>query len=263
VIQPVIGGQPLTYRVKRNFGYSAVDLGSQAQFSLFNNSIALVGGEYTYDRERIRTNTFISNSTNAQLDGGTPPIQPFTNAAGYAQALFRELGWLQLSGNLRYDYNNHSAPASNYHAGLIRTQRNSASCSPAPRTEVTPEQLYAGRLRRGRHQVAGASDPQSWGRRHQGFTKPRSIAISVRDSDPALPGQHILHAGERSDRVPPRCSSVSAHEHCAIDFYWWRVSRRCSGTESPTHVDLLSGSVFTKRRRSIRVGTLTDREVGA
>ncbi|MBI5510830.1 MAG: TonB-dependent receptor [Deltaproteobacteria bacterium] len=145
VLQPVLDGNVLSYRVNRDFGFNAVDAGTEAQISLFDRSMVLLGVEYSGDQERIRQNTFVSNETGAQTNGPDFGTKPFTNMAGYVQGLWQELDWLQLSANFRADRNNQYGTNLNYRGGAvlavgpaIRIKLLSGSSYRAP----TPEQLF-------------------------------------------------------------------------------------------------------------------------
>ncbi|HSI06292.1 MAG: TonB-dependent receptor plug domain-containing protein [Myxococcota bacterium] len=145
VIQPVVNGLPLSYRIERDFGYRAIDVGTEASVPLLTQSVVLAGAEFTNDQESIRTNSFVSNTTGVRLDGGSPGTQNFNNIAGYAQALWRELEWLQLAANIRYDHSNQFGSNINYRGGAViavgddlRIKLLSGSSYRGP----TPEQLY-------------------------------------------------------------------------------------------------------------------------
>ncbi len=163
VIQPMLDGQPLSYRVTRNFGYRAIDAGTEASIPILSQSVALAGVEFSNDSEDIRTNTFISNSTGLEAPGGEPDSVTFRNIAGYAQALWRELDWLQLAANLRYDNNNQFGSNFNYRGGAViavgddlRIKLLSGSSYRGP----TPEQLYGRPVAPGDVQGAlSAADP--------------------------------------------------------------------------------------------------------
>lgn len=165
VIQPVIDGQPTSYRVSRDFGYRAIDAGTEASIPLLSQSVLLAGAEFSTDQEQIRTNSYISNTSGLTLDGGEPTKQNFNNFAGYAQALWRELGWLQLAGNIRYDHSNQFGTNLNYRGGAVIAVNDdlhikllSGSSYRAP----TPEQLYGTPLAPGDVQGSlSASDPRS------------------------------------------------------------------------------------------------------
>jgi outer membrane receptor for ferrienterochelin and colicins len=122
-----------------------LDAGTEARIELLESSLVLVGLEYTNDQEAIRTNTFVSNTTGLRLEGAEPEVQAFTNMAAYVQGLWRELEWLQLSANLRYDNSNQFGSNFNYRVGAVlalgpdaRVKLLSGSSYRGP----TPEQLY-------------------------------------------------------------------------------------------------------------------------
>ncbi len=267
LIQPVIDGQLLSYHVKRNFGFSAVDLGTQATIEVLESSILLVGAEGTYDRESIRTDTFISNVTDAQAAGGEPKVVPFENAAGYAQGLFRELGWLQLSGNLRYDYNNQYGSNINYRGGIVLApaeQLHIKLLTGSSYRAPTPEQLYGTPVAPG--DVIGslaASDPQSL-KPQTARIQEAAINYDLVEQDTTLHTQVTGYYTQIYDRI-----------EYLLDAAQYRPTNTAQSTTYGGEFSLsvlqnvadfmsvsLSGSVsYANTTIDLPVGTLTDREL--
>ena len=192
VIQPVVNGQPLSYRVTRDFGYRAIDAGSEASIPLLSQSVVLAGVEFSNDSEQIRTNTFIANGTGATVQGADPESIAFRNIAGYAQALWRELDWLQLAANLRYDNNNQFGSNFNYRGGAViavgedlRIKLLSGSSYRGP----TPEQLYGTPVAPGDVQGAlSAADPRDL-KPQTALTQEISINHDLRSDNTTLRSQ--------------------------------------------------------------------------
>jgi iron complex outermembrane receptor protein len=163
LIQPAVSGQASSQQIKWQLGQHAVDLGLEGTVSLFSNSSILAGFEYSHDSERMRQNIFVSPALNAELAGPDPGSRSFRELGAYLQILFGELGPVQLSGNLRYDWHNIYGSNFNYRAVAIYRpipEISIKALSGSSYRPATPEQLYATPVRPG--DVIGAlmSSPQ-------------------------------------------------------------------------------------------------------